>query len=1024
MDITRLDTDMQARRRVWADEAFRILYAINPRIHALRIDAETKRPLHKWKGKPLTPADFTPNPAGFDHVDELLGVVPGSVGLAGVDCDKPGGIETALDAIGNHLLATAVSSQPGRAHLLVVSPAGVVNNANWALGQIRGTKGYLIIHYRDALDAWARAMRAASAGGRTAPDLARLPGLRRSTPAAPPAVPLDEDDREYSPDDLLKDEAPTSILSTGVRLDVRSKRWPDREALWRSQALAAGIKPKVIDALIAGAVKDALKPLRTPASSPNGSRPPAKIVRPVGRFPERSTPADLAACPSGERNNLLNTIAYCAARDGTWAAIEPEVLAACETNGLFKDEREKTESTIANAVAAGEKKRQNLQTLRDSIPPIGGSIRKAPVRRTGAFVRDPVPPDPEPSDLAAISEPVLITGDPLLPAVFERVMLACGYQHRYNIRNSVHELKRGSGPWRERSDQEVHHLLAIMPLYCYRILAADAKKKPPPQTPWRYQQKAFYDAMAAHAFEHQVDPFVEWLESLPQWDGTERNWIAECFPSTANQPLAEWASRSILLSAVWRAYKPGYRVQEIPVLQGHRQGTGKSAAFRWLFPESHRDDWFTDGISFSMRLKEIVEAQQKRVICEFSELTGVSRADTDHIKKVITSTNDGSIRRAYRRDPESLPRRNVWVASANAKDALPNDPTGNRRFTVISVAETDYARVQHVTKYLDDHREQLWAQAVSGYAAGIDGHLPDHLKPLQEQVNETVRRRDDMYEELVRLYMAAHPNEPYRFLDIVAFIKGPPRNLSEPRPGLLSLALKACGLESRRVGNRMLWYRVSKPDPDPDPAPGRVRRVPQGSPLRGESYLSDCPQKETRGAIRSTSLSGTLRTMQPCVPDAEAQKNDAPLLENSTSEFRAYPPPSQNPGSVEEPVCSKCLGTGWTHNMKPCTHDSTTATASEIKGRPPLEKSKSRFPPPVPPGGPIPERIWRGAAVRRAAMMGPPRPGTERPQYFRFADDERQHWRRELLDGTAAGRALTPDERHRFLVEPVGGSIH
>ena len=78
---------------------------------------------------------------------------------------------------------------------------------------------------------------------------------------------------------------------------------------------------------------------------------------------------------------------------------------------------------------------------------------------------------------------------------------------------------------------------------------------------------------------------MEWLEGLEAWDETERldEWLPHVFEISERLPLAEWAGRFMALGAIWRAYHPGLKLDEFPVLIG-RGGLGKSTAARFLLP--------------------------------------------------------------------------------------------------------------------------------------------------------------------------------------------------------------------------------------------------------------------------------------------------------------------------------------------------------------------------------------------------------------------------------------------------------
>ena len=105
--------------------------------------------------------------------DGLLGLVPASVGLVVVDVDihdapVDTGRAAAVAALGEPL--SECSSPSGGAHLFYKSPTANVSNSKWRYGDVRGSKGYVVL----------LATRGGGGGGKgargaVAPDLRRLP---------------------------------------------------------------------------------------------------------------------------------------------------------------------------------------------------------------------------------------------------------------------------------------------------------------------------------------------------------------------------------------------------------------------------------------------------------------------------------------------------------------------------------------------------------------------------------------------------------------------------------------------------------------------------------------------------------------------------------------------------------------------------------------------------------------------------------------------------------------------------------
>ena len=204
--------------------------------------------------------------------------------------------------------------------------------------------------------------------------------------------------------------------------------------------------------------------------------------------------------------------------------------------------------------------------------------------------------------------------------------------------------------------------------------------------PLAWGREAFHDTLSALLHYRERDPFLDYLDELPLWDGLARveGLLCNMF-GAAWSPLAEWASLFMFLGVVQRTFEPGCKLDEIPVLIGP-QGIGKSALPRNAVPPDI-PDLYGDGLRWDAPSKEQVEAVLGRAIVEVSEMGERRKADIEHIKSFVTRQNDGHVRLAYARCPESLPSRFILVATTNDESDLPNDPTGNRRFVPIVLRE-------------------------------------------------------------------------------------------------------------------------------------------------------------------------------------------------------------------------------------------------------------------------------------------------------------------------------------------------
>ena len=328
-----------------------------------------------------------------------------------------------------------------------------------------------------------------------------------------------------------------------------------------------------------------------------------------------------------------------------------------------------------------------------------------------------------------------------------------------------------------------------------------SSKKGSTWQPLKYSPELFYDLRRALGDGLRRDPFRDWLEALPPWDGVPRidGLLTDLF-GAEDDPLTRWASRYIGIGALQRAFEPGCKIDEVPVLLG-AQGVGKSAFARnWFSEDQH--EWHGDAVDLGARPKEQAEQLAGKVVVELSEMTGIRKAELERLKSFITRQDDGQFRWAYARAPVSSPRMCVFIGTTNEAECLPNDPSGNRRFVVVELQHGCDVEAASV------NRDQWWAEALARYQQSERANLPRDLHAKAEARAEEHRETDSLEGELV-LAMHDLPEE-FSMNDLYEAIYGhgskPPDKAMQMR---LSAALKNLGFravrKSRHGARQMVW---------------------------------------------------------------------------------------------------------------------------------------------------------------------------------------------------------------------------
>lgn len=264
-------------------------------------------------------------------------------------------------------------------------------------------------------------------------------------------------------------------------------------------------------------------------------------------------------------------------------------------------------------------------------------------------------------------------------------------------------------------------------------------------------------AIFSLTLDKRYDAVKFWMDNLPPWDEEKR--LSKLFIQTldaADTELNRLTARCLLIAAVRRAYEPGEKHDLLPILIGP-QGGGKSTFCRYLIPPDRQNGtgaWFSDSVGLGEPTQKQVEGTGPALIVEYSEVAGLSAAKREQLKAYLSRQSD-RYRPPYFTAAVSIPRQWVGIGTANdtGQGILPADSTGYRRFVSISVGTPG---PQGVRQYLNNDRNQLWAEAIAAYRAGEPHWLPDHLSEEQEATNLIYARANEVLEDKVSVLTKKH----------------------------------------------------------------------------------------------------------------------------------------------------------------------------------------------------------------------------------------------------------------------------
>lgn len=206
-------------------------------------------------------------------------------------------------------------------------------------------------------------------------------------------------------------------------------------------------------------------------------------------------------------------------------------------------------------------------------------------------------------------------------------------------------------------------------------------------------------------FTSKVNPFKEYFENLPEWDGSDI--IGRLAEYIKVQDLTKKSNererfnrmlKKTLVRMVACSLESGFNKQCFTLVHD-KQNSGKSTFLRWLCPPTLAD-YYSEAVGIS---KDDLIALTENFIINIDELSTLSKYDINALKSVM-SKDRVKVRLPYGERPEMLQRRCNFVASTNRLEFL-NDETGSVRWVCFLLSSIDWDYKKNI------HIDKVWAQA-------------------------------------------------------------------------------------------------------------------------------------------------------------------------------------------------------------------------------------------------------------------------------------------------------------------------
>lgn len=207
-------------------------------------------------------------------------------------------------------------------------------------------------------------------------------------------------------------------------------------------------------------------------------------------------------------------------------------------------------------------------------------------------------------------------------------------------------------------------------------------------------------------------PIIDYMERLPEWDGTDH--IARLADSvhTTNQEFWQKGLKKFLVGMIAAATDKDV-VNHLCLLLCSKQNLGKTTFIILLLPPELRTDYLSTGL-ISPGNKDDLTRLTEFMLINLDEYEGMSGRELNLLKDLITRKFI-SIRLPYGRRTQNLPHRASFAGTSNYPQVL-HDLTGNRRFLCYEVEQIDHIEINYEQlyaqiKHLLDNGYRYWFEA-------------------------------------------------------------------------------------------------------------------------------------------------------------------------------------------------------------------------------------------------------------------------------------------------------------------------
>ncbi|RTL55955.1 MAG: hypothetical protein EKK39_02035 [Sphingobacteriales bacterium] len=369
--------------------------------------------------------------------------------------------------------------------------------------------------------------------------------------------------------------------------------------------------------------------------------------------------------------------------------------------------------------------------------------------------------------------------DEQLPQIIRLIhYLNAKYEFRKNTVSQLTEVKwKVDNAWREISDTAISSIL----------IEANANNLG--------ISKLTIENIISSGYINEYDPFKDYFESLPAWDG--RDYIEQLSETikSENQDLWKIYLKKWLVSMVRCAIYKGVTNQQMLVFYGD-QGLGKTRWILKLLPDKLKPYFF---MGYTNMEDQVFALKLSRNILIFLDELDSYKSNKQAIIKSTITQEKIKVRPLFNTYDIEVDRRASFIAAIN-QEAFLHDLTGSRRFLVVSCLEINHSHNVDMDKLFTQVYHLAKDKKFTHFFS------KEEIK-LIEEINERHRVKPQIEEVIEKYIEPANETDEntciYSSGEIIAILYDKKKIKNKPSSNVLGEILKRKGFKrvSKNSGN-------------------------------------------------------------------------------------------------------------------------------------------------------------------------------------------------------------------------------